>query len=135
MKPLWKQQVNLANVLFQRRVTGRIILDIGRGTQAFSRVQGDLGRTLGGAAMRGPLRLLCTLYRKRFELDRAAVKLLCRKQQLGQRRHPQQADHKQHPDHHANQRDDVEDAPQPLPALALRIEENLLVHISLDTNL
>ena len=69
-----------------------------------------------------------------LDLQGADVALGRCQQQLGQRRHVQQADDEQDPDDDAEHCQAVEDSPQPPPALALRVEEDLLVHGSLMAN-
>ena len=44
VQPLRKQQVDLADVLLQRRVAGRIVFDVVRRAQTFARVQGNVAR-------------------------------------------------------------------------------------------
>ena len=129
VKPLRKEQVDLVDVLLQRGVAGRIVLHVVGRAQTFARVQGHLGGLEVGLAMRGAAQLLARP--GGLDLQGADVALGRCQQQLGQRRHVQQADDEQDPDDDAEQRQAVEDSPQPLPALALRIEEDLLVHGSL----
>ena len=129
VNPLRKEQIDLVDVLLQRGVAGRIVLHVVGRAQAFAGVQRHLGGLEVGLAVRRVTRLLPRL--GRVHLQRGAVALGRRQQQLGQRRHMQQADHKQNPNDNAEHCQAVEDSPQPPPALALRIEKDLLVHISL----
>ena len=132
MEPLGKEQVDLVDVLLERGVAGRIVLDIVGRAQAFARVQGHLGGLEVGLAMGGAAQLLARP--GGLNLQGADVALGRCQQQLGQRRHVQQADDKQDPDDDAEHCQAVEDSPQPPPALALRVEEDLLVHGSLMAN-
>ena len=129
VQPLGKEQVDLVDVLLERGVAGRIVLDVVGRAQAFAGVQRDLGGLEVGLAVGGVAQLLAR--RGGFDLEGAEVVFRRGQQQLGQRRHVDQADHEQDPDDDAEQREAVEDSPQPPPALALRVEEDLLVHGSL----
>ena len=132
MEPLRKEQVDLVDVLLERGVAGRIVLDIVGRAQAFAGVQRHLGGLEVGLAMGGAAQLLARP--GGLDLEGADVALGRCQQQLGQRRHVQQANDEQDPDDDAEHCQAVEDSPQSPPALALRVEEDLLVHGSLMAN-
>ncbi len=111
VNPRGKEQIDLVDVLFERRVARRIVFNVVRGAQTFSRVQNHIGGFEGRPPMRGGMRLLAAPGRSRFQLHCAAVGRNRRLQQLGQRRHSHQADDEQHPNHYAEQRNDIEDPP------------------------
>jgi hypothetical protein len=128
MEPPRKQQVDLANVLPQRGVTGLVVIDVVGGAQAFARIQDHVGWLEVGAAMRGTARFSAT--RRYFHSERDVMVLRFGEKQFRQRRHLRQADGEDGPNSHAGNGQHVKDAPQPLPALALRIVEDLLAHSS-----
>ena len=109
MEPLREEQIDLVDVLLQRGVAGRIVLHVVRRAQAFARVQDHLGGLQVGSAMQGAIQLLARF--DGLDLQGADVPLGRRQQQLRQRRHLQQADHKQNPDDDAEQREAIEDSP------------------------
>ena len=53
MQPLREQHVDLVNVLLERGVAGRVVLDVVGGAQAFTGVQGNIGGFAVGFAARG----------------------------------------------------------------------------------
>jgi len=57
VKPLRKEQVDLVNVLFERGVTGGVVLHVVGGAQTFTGVEGDLRWSPVGLSARRALAL------------------------------------------------------------------------------
>ncbi len=125
VEPLRKEEVNLADVLAKGGVTGGVVFDIVGGAQAFARVEGDIGGFEVSAAMGGAAKLLV------FKLtigEGAVVALLLGEKKLGQRLHANEADDEDGADNEADEGKYVEKEAEPLPALSLRVVEDLSGH-------
>ena len=129
MQPLGEEEIDLLDVLLERRVAGGVVVDVVGGAQAFAGVQGNVGGLHGGSAVRGNLELLARFGDgDRFVLEGAVVALLGLEEKLGKRLHAGEADNKQNADDETGEGEDVEDATQALPAFALRVVEDRLDH-------
>ena len=129
MEPLGKEEVDLLDVLLERGVAGGVPLDVVGGAEAFAGVEGDIRRAQLGAAMGGEGDLLAEL---EDGLGRggegAVVAGLGGEAKLREGLDAEQADDEDGADDDAGEGEGIEDAAQPLPALALGIVEDRFVH-------
>ena len=125
MKPLRKQQVDLVNVLLQRRVAGRVVSHIERRPQSLARVEGNLGGLAVGLPSRRPRRAGS---RHQRPVPQSFVVVVRRRQQeFRQVLGAQNVENESCKHQRQNQGRGVKNAAKPAPALALRIVEYLFV--------
>ena len=126
VQPLGKEQIDLVDVLLEGRVAGRVVRHVVGGAQTFTGVEGNLGGLAVGLAARRARAFGAA--QKAVPVRQRLVVVLGRGQQ--QLRQLLIAQHIED-ENGQNQREDhgrrVENAAQPLPALALGIEEYLLI--------
>ena len=128
VQPLGEEQVDLLDVLFERRVAGGVPVDIVCGAQAFARVQHDVGRLGRSLAMCGQSGFLSGLQGRSCVAQGAVVACLRGEDELGKRLHPQQTHDEDAADDEAAEGEHIEDASEPFPALSLRIVEDRFIH-------
>ena len=122
-----EQHVDLVHMLLERRVAGGIVGNVVGGAQSFTRVQGNIAT--GAAWFCGapaPDRRVPVQQRRAVD-DRPVIVLGGGKKQFRQTLTAQRVEDE--PRHHQcrDHRHRVDDPAQPLPSLAVRIEEYLLV--------
>ncbi len=124
-----KEEVDLLDVLLEGRVGGGVGVDVKGGAQALAGVESNVGGGDGGFAVGADGRLLAGLEdglgRKG---ERFVIARLRRQHERRQRLHAQEADDEDGAEQEAKCGGDVEDATEPLPALALRIVKNRFIH-------
>src|SRR6185437_8311294 len=92
MQPFREEQVNLLDVLLERRVAGRIPFDKISGSQALAGVQGDVGWFEIGLAMSRAAGPLTWFYASGVRIcECAIIAFLALKRKFRQRLHAQQA--------------------------------------------
>ena len=125
VQPLGKEHVDLVDVLLERGVAGRVVLHVVGGAQTFAGVEGNVGGLAAGFAARGA-RVLRRAGRGAVG-QRPVVVPGRGQQQLGQLLVAQDVEDEAGQDQRGEHGRRVENAAQPLPALALRVEEYLFI--------
>ncbi len=127
VQPLGEEEVDLLDVLFERGVAGGVDVGVEGGAETFGGVQDDVGGLEVGLAVGGAVELLAG-FSSTGVRQRSKVPLLRVERQLWQWLHSHQADDEDGSQNEAEKHKHVLRSAQPLPALALGIEEDLFAH-------
>ena len=126
MQPHGEEHVELVDVFFERGVAGRVVLHVIGGAQSFTGVQRDVRRFARSFATRGML-VLAVAFEDRWLRQSPVVVFRIGKQQFGQLLVADHVEGEADDDEGREYGDRIEDAAEALPALAFRVEKDLLI--------
>jgi len=126
VQPFRKQDVDLMHMLLEGGKAGRIVCNVIGRAQAFAGVQGDFRGLALGLPPRWPL-VLGAMQNQRTIRQSLVVVLGRGQQQLRQVLVAQHVEDETSQNQRGNHGRNVQNAPQPLPSLALGIEEYLFI--------